>query len=143
MEFKNYANQCSEIEYILYFHTKGTTHYDKSTEISTRYWRHYLEYFNILRWKECVSKLDEGYDSCGAQLLNGFYGYHYSGTFYWMTTTLIQQIDTHYFSNDSKFGRFCIEALPGAVEHNAYSFCTINENMYDTIIKPEKYIYNE
>ncbi len=139
IEFKKYADQCDEVEYVLYFHNKGTTHHNKPTEISTRYWRHYLEYFNILKWEDCVSKLNEGYDSCGTQWLPGFYSNHYSGTFFWMTTSLIKQIDVSYFSNSSQFGRFCIEALPGAVEHKAFSFHTINENLYDTIIKPEKY----
>ena len=31
----------------------------------TKYWRHYLNYFNIIKWKDAVNKLDEGYDSCG------------------------------------------------------------------------------
>jgi len=139
IEFKKYSDSINDDEYILYFHNKGTTHYNKSSEISTRYWRHYLEHFNILKWEDCISKLDDGYESCGVQWLPGFYSKHYSGTFFWINTSIIKKIDTEYFKNTSKFERFCIEALPGVVEHNAFSFCNVDDNLYSTILKQERY----
>jgi len=143
LEFKKYSDGCCDEEYILYFHNKGTTHYNKSSEISTRYWRHYLEYFNILKWEDCVDKLNSGYESCGVQWLQGFYSNHYSGTFFWINTSIIKQIDFNYFKNSSKFGRFCIEAVSGVIEHKAFSFCNLNDNLYDTILIREKYVYDK
>lgn len=140
--FKHYADSLTEDEYVLYFHNKGPTRYKTSEEMGSKYWRHYLEYFTILKWKDCVQKLNESFESCGVQWLDGFYSGHYSGTFYWMNTSLIKRIPIEYFSNTSKYGRFCIEALPGVIEHNNFSFHTIQHDLYGYIIHPSEYTEN-
>lgn len=133
IQFKDFSDKLSEDEeaFILYFHTKGVTHFNQQSMYPTKYWRHHMEYFNILRWKDCVCLLRNGYDSCGVLWIDkktnheflrdcewedaGFYG----GTFFWMTTNLIKKIDVSCFS---KYGRYSIEVLPSHVEHSFYSF---------------------
>jgi hypothetical protein len=140
--FKKHSDSVQDDEYIFYFHNKGPTRYKTSGELGSRYWRQYLEYHTILKWKDCITKLDDGNESCGTQWLDGFYGGHYSGTFYWMNTSLIKRIPIEYFYNTSKHTRFCVEALPGVIEHKHFSFQTINEDLYSYTIHPNEYTEN-
>lgn len=139
MGFKNYSDSLIDDEYVFYFHNKGPTRYKTNGEMGSKYWRQYLEYYNILKWKDCVDKLNNGYESCGTQWLSGFYNGHYSGTFYWLNTSLIKRIPIEYFSNTSKHKRFCVEALPGVIEHKYFSFDTIEEDLYSYVIHPRQY----
>ena len=59
-----------------------------------------------------------------------------------MNTSLIKRIPIEYFSNTSKYGRFCIEALPGVIEHNNFSFHTIQHDLYGYTIHPSEYTEN-
>lgn len=133
IQFKNFSDKLSQEEksFIFYFHTKGVTHLNQTSMYPTKFWRHHMEYFNIFKWRDCVSVLQNGYDSCGVLWINkktghenlrdnkweesGFYG----GAFFWMTTDLIRKLDISFFS---KYGRYSIEVLPSHVEHSFYSF---------------------
>lgn len=54
-------------------------------------WRRYMQYWNIEKWKECVEKLDEGYDTCGAAFLpNPPYPF-YAGNFYWAKASYLRR----------------------------------------------------
>jgi hypothetical protein len=95
-------------EYVLFFHTKGITHDD----IPNRDWRNYMEYFTIERWRDCIAKLDEGYDCCGV-LWNcdqaGNYHPHFSGAFWWATTDYINTLDHSYLTSANRYdGEFWI-----------------------------------
>uniref|UniRef100_A0A6M3IPM8 Putative methyltransferase n=1 Tax=viral metagenome TaxID=1070528 RepID=A0A6M3IPM8_9ZZZZ len=94
---RDYAKENPD-DYILFFHTKGITHFTKATED----WRKYMEYFVIERWKDCVAKLDEGYDACGV-LWNKYtpVGYfpHFSGSFYWAKASYINTLDHYYIDS--------------------------------------------
>lgn len=143
----------SKKTYVLYFHSKGISHQNTDNELPTKYWRIYLEYFNIFKWKSCVLKLTEGYDSCGAMRMirkdhpflsrnawddAGFY----AGTFFWMKSDLIQKIPFNYFTNRN-FGRECIESIPSIIPHKYF---VINNkpiddslDLYRTILNPLNY----
>jgi len=56
-----------ENSHILYFHLKGVwSTLDSNKNIDAiESWRKCLEYFNIEKWKDCVEKLDEGYEVVG------------------------------------------------------------------------------
>jgi hypothetical protein len=154
---KNYCDLLpsliSEHTYILYFHSKGVSHFNTEKELPTKYWRHYLEYFNLIKWKNCVDKLNDGYDSCGTLwfsqknhpiLLNsewinsGFY----AGSFFWVKSSLIQKIPLKNFTNEV-FYRECMESIPSIIEHNFYSFDNTviegNHDLYFEIYNPKKY----
>jgi hypothetical protein len=54
-------------------------------------WRKYMQYWNIERWRDCVAKLDEGYDMCGASFLNNPPHPFYAGNFYWAKASYLRR----------------------------------------------------
>lgn len=101
-------------DYILFFHTKGITHFTQATED----WRKYMEYFVIEKWKDCVQKLDEGYDCCGV-LWNtdtpiGIWP-HFSGGFYWAKASYINTLNHSYIDSEWRYMmEFWIGSNPNA-----------------------------
>lgn len=98
---KNYSANNPE-DYILFFHTKGITH--NNTAIND--WRHYMEYFVLDQWKDCIKKLDEGFDCCGV-LWNrktpiGEYP-HFSGAFYWAKASYINTLKHDYITSPWRY----------------------------------------
>jgi hypothetical protein len=154
-QLKNFTKTLSDDHnYFLYFHTKGVTHLEDNFFMPTKYWRHYLNYFNIIKWKDAVNKLDEGYDSCGVLWISdkehpnlsistwenrGFY----AGTFFWLSKSLIDKIPDTFFTNNCRLGRHCVEALPSIVPHNFYILDNVpidfNIDMYQIVYNPSMY----
>jgi hypothetical protein len=91
-------------DYILYFHTKSVSHLNMATED----WRRYLEYFNLENWKECVAKLDEGYDCCGVMWNQdtpiGCFP-HFSGNFWWAKTGYINTLKHEWLDTEWRYHR--------------------------------------
>jgi hypothetical protein len=103
---------------VLFFHTKGISHYDLPTED----WRRYMEWFTIWQWRECIEKL-KNYDCCGvmwnSETVWGYYP-HFSGAFWWATTDYINTLDHSYLEKEWKYYReFWIGSNP---EVNAFEF---------------------
>ena len=71
--------------YVLYFHTKGISYPPNRKEYKhAEYWRKFMEYALIKKWKDCVDLLSK-YKIVCASWLNGtdhFPG-HATGNFYW------------------------------------------------------------
>jgi len=95
-------------DYILFFHTKGMTCKEQPFVdcAAVTDWRRYMEYFVIERWKDCIQKLDEGYDACGV-LWNsdtslGFYP-HFSGAFFWVKASYINTLNHDYLNGKSYY----------------------------------------
>lgn len=100
-------------DYVLYFHTKGISIYTPGTES----WRRYMEYFVIENWKDCVSKLSEGYDCCGVMWNTdtpiGIHP-HFSGNFWWANTNYINTLDHNMLDSAWRYDReFWIGSGPG------------------------------
>lgn len=76
--------------YGFYFHTKGVSY---PGHTGGKYWRDYMSYYNITRWKDCVQRLDDGNELCGVKLLTARIGpahkLHYSGNFHWFRSEYI------------------------------------------------------
>jgi len=91
-------------DYVLYFHAKGITKYNQATQD----WRRYMEYFNIERWQDCVTKLNEGYDCCGvmwnSKTPQGNYP-HFSGTFWWATSKYINTLQDTFLNDPNRYFR--------------------------------------
>jgi hypothetical protein len=110
---RDYAKENPD-DYILFFHTKGITHLTEATED----WRKYMEYFVLKRWKDCVQKLDEGYDCCGV-LWNtdtpiGIWP-HFSGAFFWAKASYINTLDHSYLESKWRYMmEFWIGSNPNA-----------------------------
>ena len=91
-------------DYILFFHSKGVSHFDFPTDD----WRKYMEYFTVERWQDCVDKLNEGYDACGvmwnSKTVYGDFP-HFSGAFWWAKCSYINTLDHVYLTMNWKYGR--------------------------------------
>ena len=95
---KELADAAIDEEYIFYFHLKGITHQNNP---GIHDWRKYMEYWHIDQWRDCVAKLDEGYETCGTNYIHSpFLGVdqtikswpHYSGGFWWAKTSYIKRL---------------------------------------------------
>lgn len=73
--------------YILYLHTKGVTQPIQSVAD----WRACMLYWNVERWRECVEKLDKGYDAVGINIIDSPIR-HFQGNFWWTTTKHIRKL---------------------------------------------------
>lgn len=88
-----------DLFYGFYIHTKGISWPLKKLEWAYRggqVWLAYMNYYNITRWKDCVQKLDEGYDACGVKLIGAdkspAYRLHYSGNFWWISSEYAKRL---------------------------------------------------
>ena len=78
----------------LYFHTKGASYsrrFDKETVRNMEKWRHFLNFFNIENWQECVGYLDS-YDACGVDWIPDELGNMiFAGNFWWANGSYINK----------------------------------------------------
>lgn len=79
--------------YGVYFHTKGVSWPNHE---GGKYWRDYMNYYNLSKWKDAVCKLNQGYDTCGVKYLsverNPSGRNHYSGNFYWFKSLYLKTL---------------------------------------------------
>ena len=73
-----------------YLHTKGLRHFNTDRENFIIDWIHLMLYWNIIKWKLAVEKLDEGYDIYGCEELMKFY----SGNYWWASSKHILRLPT-------------------------------------------------
>lgn len=141
-------SKCDEMEdekYVLFMNQKGVT---KNDEQRMRDWRHLMSYFNINCWRDCIQKLDEGYDTVGVDWTKDFEHPHYSGTYWWAKSSYIKKLPLlkrpSEVNNQCQFFhtysyRFEGEFWIGFEKPNAYSMHDSNINHYDELYPPERY----
>ena len=78
------VHSTNEEFYVCYIHHKGISSGQSG-------WRKYMQYWNIEKWKECVAKLDEGYDLCGASFLDNPPHPFYAGNFFWAKASYLRR----------------------------------------------------
>ena len=132
MLIKDLADAATEEEYILYFHLKGITHRNHQ---GIHDWRRYMEYWHIDRWKDCVEKLDQGFETCGTNYIHGpFLGVdlktrnwpHYSGGFWWARTSYIKRLkrlphpDSYVMGSESELTGYTIDKNTYRFDHEAW-----------------------
>lgn len=76
--------------YILYIMNKGVSKPDIKP-ISD--WRESMIYWNIEKWRECVQKLDEGFDAVGINVVDSPIR-HFQGNWWWTKASHIREIRT-------------------------------------------------
>lgn len=126
---KDYCDSTDEEFYVVYLHHKGVTQPDNPCVTD---WRDLMSYFNITKWKDCVEKLDEGYDTTGVLWRKEPYP-HYSGTFWWSKASYIRKLPKYKMPKEngyvSQFG-FSIP-WPYAYRHDAEFWIALaNPNYY-------------
>lgn len=78
---------------VLYIHHKGITHVNRPDYQNVRDWRHYMQYFNIERWRDCVEKLEQGFDSVGVEWSGTTFKFpHWRGNIWWATSNYIRTL---------------------------------------------------
>jgi len=106
--------------YVLYLHNKGMTENFYNTWGvfgEDHRWRRYMQHHCVTRWKECVEKLDEGYDCIGANYYKDFYPF--AGNFWWASTDHIKKLgdpldaDKYYNNNSTSNYRYAFELWVG------------------------------
>lgn len=85
---------------LFYFHTKGVSHGYKTPQLETplskhqvmclKKWRDVMEFFNIIKWKECVAAL-EHFDCCGVEWGKKWWDKpaFFAGNFWWASARYI------------------------------------------------------
>jgi hypothetical protein len=84
---QEYCHNTQEDFYACFITHKGVSHGPGGHQN----WRKYMQYWNIEKWKECVEKLDEGYDTCGASFLNNPPYPYYAGNFFWAKSSYLRR----------------------------------------------------
>ena len=93
LELQKECNKPYKDFYALYIHNKGSF----TRTIGNYNWRKYMEYFCIEKWKECVEKLDEGYELVGAAYsdntkpFNDEETHYFAGNFFWTKNSYIKR----------------------------------------------------
>ena len=91
LELQRDCNESTEEFYALYLHNKGSY----TQTIGNYNWRKYMEYFCVEKWKECVEKLDEGYELVGAAYLDNSKeddnAHYFAGNFFWAKSSYIKR----------------------------------------------------
>lgn len=118
-----YLHSLKNDGYVLYLHNKGMTENFYNTWGvfgEDHRWRRYMQEYCIGRWKECVEKLDEGFDAVGANYYEDFYPF--AGNFWWATTEHLKRLgdpldaDKYYNNNSPSNYRYAFELWVGTKE---------------------------
>ena len=83
----------NESDIFLYIHTKGIRWFGTSQEENILDWIKLLIYWNIELWGKAVDTI-KSYDTYGCNITtgNGIYPLHYSGNFFWATSTYLKRL---------------------------------------------------
>lgn len=82
--------EAADEEYnIFYFHLKGLSRLGDNRVTD---WRRFMEYWMIDHWRDCVDKLESGYDLVGTNIIEQPW-LHSSGNFWWSKSSYIKTLD--------------------------------------------------
>lgn len=101
-----------------YIHTKGVSYPGHE---GGKYWRDYMSYYNLTKWRDCVTKLNRGYDTVGVKLRPS--PLHYSGNFFWFKSAYVKRLSSPLLMNMKD--RFQAEFWIGSGKPNACSLCQL------------------
>ena len=91
---KSFADSDNSNANIFYFHTKGLSHANLTSDLFVKDWVELLEYFCIDKWKNAVKAL-EFHDAYGVNYLlkSSWHETHFSGNFWWARSNYIKTLD--------------------------------------------------
>lgn len=91
--WKEHADKSTEDYYLFYFHVKGVSYPLEKNELAYhggRYWRRFMDYWTLTQWRENVSELNKGYETCGTQMRVRDWPRHYSGSYFWARSEYVK-----------------------------------------------------
>ena len=74
--------------YGFYIHSKGVS-WPKHE--GGKYWRDYMNYYNLQKWELNTRMLDLGYETSGVKMITRGYDHHYSGNFFWFKSKYVRE----------------------------------------------------
>ena len=77
--------------YAYYIHVKGASTADHENKNPAYWWKEYMEHYVVTRWRDCVARLDAGFDTCGVEWRD-LPAPHYSGNFWWATSAYLKKL---------------------------------------------------
>jgi hypothetical protein len=77
---------------VLYLHTKGLRWWGTAREKNVEDWVHLMIHWNIYKWKDAIITLDD-YDTYGCNHVNNDKPSHYSGNFWWATSSHLRSCE--------------------------------------------------
>lgn len=156
-ELWNFCDRTVPQSKVLYLHTKGTTWHNreddfgKNVDYHVNGWRLLMEYFNIHRWSDCCSLLDN-HDCVGCEwsydgVLYGQNKYdesptgYYRGNFWWSKSDYIKTLDPNFLYEGGDAQRFQSERWIGTNNPNHYNMKSVNvQNLYLNDYLPTDYM---
>lgn len=127
-----------------YIHSKGATTavfvppYSPERKNPAAYWKEYMEYFIIERWRDCNSLLDS-YDIVGTEWREHPHK-HYSGNWWWSSAGYIQKLpDPTQYMEQYRWDRFMPEMYVGRANPNHYCFHNFGQDLYRFAAEPHLY----
>lgn len=144
-----YIHEFSKKNYeynILYFHSSGSTTVDDDIYIKKKLYREYMEYCNIDLWKQCNTLLNFN-DTVGVDLANKswfdggsvcFDAPHYTGNFWWTTSSYFRKLDTDYLDQKVPWTRYLAEFFLCSGRGRHHSIHNAGQNVYQNYISYDK-----
>jgi hypothetical protein len=91
---KNYCDTHTEEFLVMYVHLKSLSGWG---DANRQDWRHYMDYWQLERWEDCVRVLQQGYETAGINYNDQSNGQndnwpHYSGNFWWARASYIRRL---------------------------------------------------
>lgn len=126
--------------YVLYLHSKGVLNsFFRAWGIigKDHKWRQYMNKYTVEMWKECVEKLDEGYEAVGPNYDKDFYPF--PGNFWWASTDYIKKLESplnfdsyfHFRYAHTEDNRNALEHWVGTKRPNIYYIDAKNKEESD------------
>lgn len=118
--------------YVLYSHTKGSAF---PSDVSVK-WRRLMTYDAVVGWRDCVARLDEGFETVGTTWHepspeHGTRPY-WAGNFWWATTAFIKELPpigyAHRYDAEGWIGEHHQPIKQYAIHPGASSFLTAEQN---------------
>lgn len=74
---------------VCYFHLKGLSRLNDQRVVD---WRNFMEHWTIDQWKQCLQKIEDGFDLVGTNIIEQPW-LHSSGNFWWSHANYIKKLD--------------------------------------------------
>lgn len=88
---KKEVDSTNEHFFVCRVHNKGLNHYTGSDWPRNKILKDELDHNNIVRWQDCVKKLEFGYDAAGCNWVRQPWP-HFKGNFWWATSDYIRKL---------------------------------------------------
>lgn len=144
IKIKEVCSSLLENANVWYLHTKGATTavfvppWNPKDKNPAAYWKEYMEYFIVERWRDCVEHLRD-HDMVGTEWRT-VPSPHYSGNFWWANSEYIKRLpDAKQYMEQYRWDRIMAEMYAGRANPKAFCFHNFYEDLYRFSALPAVY----